>query len=630
VAERPSWQQLPDIELATPVLALELDGARLWLGGVGGLACVDACTGRTADAPGNAPTLTSVAAICRAGSWLVAGGAEGIVRHRTGETEPADVQGSGAPVAALVAVAPVGGAEQEDDTPVLLAGTLGDGVLRSLDRGRSWAPATFGLDDHEVSALCIGPGGTVLAGTADGIFTATASVKAWRRSAGTQGVAVAAIAYVDVPGTPGGLLAAVSEAGQAYVSRDAGRTWSSGGRVDGQVTAMAATADGTLVVGTTDSGIWRSTDAGATWAAAEHGGSAQTVFCVAAHQNAATHENATHENTAHENTVYAGTSGGLVRSSDAGATWRPVPTAPTHDLDRLAVVNGRPVVGGGRSGVVRADAAAGGATGWSSLADTPFPLTALAVAPDDALVASGPAGLYRHPGGDPTWTAVVAGEAGHVGAVSFRPDGFGLAAPAHHGHQLLRTTDNGMTWQSVPAPFGVLPLIVLQVADGVVLAATRDPRMGAIQLWASTDEGASWAREVRAETPWPIVRSVGVPPLVSLGRTLCTRDDHGRWSTWAELDDGIRAVGGGPDRLAVLTRTAIWSVTVTGEVGVRWDDGIPVEDILDISLVGGRLYALLTRGRVWWRDIGDAVPPVAEHDEPGSARRELLDHTSTK
>ncbi|MGH3490153.1 MAG: hypothetical protein ACRDP8_19870, partial [Actinopolymorphaceae bacterium] len=521
------------------------------------------------------------------------------------------------------------------DTGVLLAGTLGDGVLRSLDRGRSWAPVSFGLDDHEVSALCVGPAGSVLAGTADGVYAATASVKAWRRCAGTQGVAVAAIAYSD------DLLAAVSESGRALTSRDGGRTWTPGGTVPGQVTAMVGVHGGTLIVGTTDTGLWRSLDAGATWVRAgtdtaetadasdpaDTAGDADTagpplaVFCLAPHAGA----------------VYAGTADGLVVSLDAGASWRPVPAPPTHDLDRLLVVRGRPVVAGGRSGVVRLRSAPGPATGtWSALADAPFPLTAVAATPDDALITSGPAGLFRRTDddADPGWAAVVPGEDGHVGVLSFRPDGFGLAAPARHGHQLLRTTDNGISWQTVPAPFGVLPLVTLQVTTDVVLAATRDPRMGAIQLWASTDEGASWSREVRAETPWPVVRSVADPPLVSLGRALCARDDDGRWTRWAELDDGIRAVAGDSNGLAVLTPGAIWSVA-DGEVGVRLDDGIPAAEVLDIYLWQGRLHALLTGGRVWRRDVSSDTRPGSQHDEhnerdePGSAWSELLDHTSS-
>ncbi|MGH3658689.1 MAG: WD40/YVTN/BNR-like repeat-containing protein, partial [Micromonosporaceae bacterium] len=405
MAERTPWLHLPDVDLATPVLALASDDDRLWLGGVGGLRCL-AAGAAPAGGDGREILLTSVAAICRTGRWLVAGGAEGIVRHRDDESELANVQGSGAPVAALVAI-PAAGAEREDDTGVLLAGTLGDGVLRSLDRGRSWAPVSFGLDDHEVSALCVGPAGSVLAGTADGVYAATASVKAWRRCAGTQGVAVAAIAYSD------DLLAAVSESGRALTSRDGGRTWTPGGTVPGQVTAMVGVHGGTLIVGTTDTGLWRSPDAGATWVRAgtdtaetadasdpaDTAGDADTagpplaVFCLAPHAGA----------------VYAGTADGLVVSLDAGASWRPVPAPPTHDLDRLLVVRGRPVVAGGRSGVVRLRSAPGPATGtWSALADAPFPLTAVAATPDDALIASGPAGLFRRTD-DATGSASEAG-----------------------------------------------------------------------------------------------------------------------------------------------------------------------------------------------------------------------------
>ena len=610
MAEPTRWQRLPEIELATPVLAVAADaadaadaaggdsaggdsagggavaGRRLWLGGMGGVAEVIPGGDGAATAP-RVPGLSTVAALCRAGSWLVAGGAEGIARYRDGAYEFAEVQSGGAPVAALLtvpaAIATTGDGDHDPDAVVLLAATLGDGILRSDDRGRTWVPANFGLDDADVSDLIAGPSGTVFAATANGVFASTPGLRAWRRCAGTDGAVLAALA--SAPGSAA--IAAAGEDGRILRSGDGGRTWTPGGTVPAAPTAMVAAADGSLVLGTAGAGIWRSVDAG-DWTRVADDQHAAAVYCLAGVGRA----------------LYAGTSDGLAESDDAGLSWKPVAVPATHDLDRVLVHAGRPLVVGGGSGLVHLDAEGE----WTTHAGVPFPLTAVAVAPGGALLASGPAGLFRHPGdrhlnGD-AWEAVVPGEAGHVGVLSFRADGLGWAGSAQHGDALLHTSDGGASWQVVPAPFGVLPLTALQAADGVVLAATSDRRLGAVQLWASSDDGATWNREARAETAWPIVDALADPALLSLGRALCTRDGAGLWSQWAELDDGVRAVTGDSSGVVVLTASGIWTVTDDGRPGVRLDDGIDVAEVLDIEASGGTLFALLTGGRVWWRETG--------------------------
>ncbi|HZC27859.1 MAG TPA: hypothetical protein VE287_12600, partial [Actinopolymorphaceae bacterium] len=597
------WHALPDIELRTPVLALATDpadasgderGGRLWIGGVGGIAPLgsQAAPGEVSpDAGSQSVGLASVAAMCFVGGWLVAGGADGLVRYRGRDSggddevvEVADVQGSGAPVAALLALP----ADNDSGDGVVLAATLGDGVLRSYDRGRTWTPTTFGLDDAEVSALCVLPGGGVLAGTASGIFAATPGIRAWRRSTGTDGVPIAALASVRVDVHD--RVVAAGENGEILRSDDGAHTWAAAWTLAARPTAIVA-SDATLVVGTAGEGLWRSTDGGTTWARAADDGCAMSVYCLGRS----------------DGHLYAGTPDGLARSSDDGVTWEQVAVPATHDLDRLLLLGSRPVVAGGRSGVVRLDREGS----WSVLDGAPFPLTGVAVAagigpdggergdhsddPGDGdsdeghahrrrLLASGPAGLSAHSGAaEASWSVVTPDEPGYVGAMSILPSGHGLAAPARHGDQLLRTTDGGMSFDAVPAPFGAFPLVALQVADGVVLAATSDPRQDVVQLWASLDGGTTWQREARAETSWPVVRSLADPPVLSLGRTLCTRDDSGRWSRWAELDDGIRAVAGDRSGVVVLTATGLWSLTADGSPGARLDEGLSVSDVLDIA-----------------------------------------------
>src|SRR5690606_18263358 len=116
----------------------------------------------------------------------------------------------------------------------------------SEDGGRNWATANFGLPDYDVSALVVSPGGTVLAGTGSGVAVATPGAKAWRPCRGTQGTAIAALAFIqateevgsraDVP-TPRELVVAASENGKILASYEQGGAWEPRGSVDAPVTA---------------------------------------------------------------------------------------------------------------------------------------------------------------------------------------------------------------------------------------------------------------------------------------------------------------------------------------------------------------------------------------------------------
>ncbi len=64
------------------------------------------------------------------------------------------------------------------------AATIGDGILRTRDRGVSWDAWNFGLLDLEVLALAISPDfandETLFAATATGIFRSPNAGRAWR------------------------------------------------------------------------------------------------------------------------------------------------------------------------------------------------------------------------------------------------------------------------------------------------------------------------------------------------------------------------------------------------------------------------------------------------------------------
>ncbi|GAB3415176.1 hypothetical protein GCM10027569_36410 [Flindersiella endophytica] len=455
---------LPD--LPSPVLALGFLRGSLWLGGLGGVG--------HGGASGQPPQglLTAVAALTALDETLIAGGAEGIARRVQTpdgpEWERAEVQSGGSPIAAF--------AGYESDA--LIAGTLGDGVLRSTDGGKTWVTSNFGLDDLEVIAVACGPDdGPFLAGTARGVFHSRDG-QGWRRAKGTERRTIAALTYTEA-----GPAIALTEDGAVLRSADAGITWSAAGNVPGTVTSVVE-AVGRLLAGTVDAGIWSSTDNGDTWTVDLE--DAPEIYCLAGDPSR----------------VFAGSALGLQFRTGAGPShapsWQAVPAPPTHDFSQSILWQGRPLFAGTRSGL--AHQAQDG--GWNVLEGAPLPLLCVAVTPKDALLASGPQGLFLRDGDG--WTSLVEGDDGQIGRMSFRPDGTGLASSATHGGQLLRTRDGGTYWQPIPTPFGVLAPIELRMFEETVMVKTLNQRTNILTVWGSRDDGTSW------EVVWQGPESAGM------------------------------------------------------------------------------------------------------------------------
>lgn len=563
------WQTLPPIRPPTPVTALAGGPGGVWAGGAGGVAWLPA-SGDWLPQISGLP-VTSVAALAHAGGWLLAGGAGGIARSSDGgrSWRPAD---TGGPIGAVTAIA-VSPSFDQDYTA--LAATLGAGVLRSSDAGRHWQPATFGLETLEATDLLWLGGEEVLLATADGAYRSPNGGRAWRRCAGTEGAPLAALAA----GPDGALFAAV-ELGGLLRAPGAHARWERHGDLppDIRITALHAARSGSLLLGSVDHGLLRSCDGGATWQRVADG--MALAFATAGGD------------------IYAGTESGALRSGDGGATWEPLPAPPLHDLRRLLVARESLVVAGIHSPPVRLAGAE-----WQALESCPLPLTGMAAGPDGALLASSPAGLARSEDGGRSWRTVVPGAQGCVARITLREDGAGWAGSAD-GARLLRTSDGGRTWIPIPSPFGVLPLAALQALPAagpddapLLLAATYDPRRQAALLWRSADGGATWERGLEARTSWPIAAAHDRPALIALGNLLLVRRGADRWERTALPGEVRRVVGDGDTLLALTTAGLLRS----DDAGARWraaGEALPAEQLMDIALGGGFLWALLAGGEV--------------------------------
>lgn len=573
--ESQSWRTFPPIEVTAPVMALLATGDGLYAGGLGG---VTHYTPEEGWRPllGGLP-LRAVTTLAQTGSVLLAGGDGGVALSADGgQSWRSGTTPTGTATVAAIAVSAVHG-----EGGTILAGTIGSGILRSTDNGQSWESANFGLGSHEVPALTWTTGEAFLAATAAGLFRSPNGGRAWRAIPATAGRVFVALTL-----TPEGTIIAVPEIGPPWVSAGELTDWEPLGDIgdDTQASAVIALADGALLLGTANRGLLRSVDEGSTWAEAVP----SSVLCFAVD----------------EPHLYAGSETGVLTSEDSGQRWNDLPTPPLHDLRQLQIVHGTPLVSGSGSQPMRFVES----QGWRACPETPLPLLGLFLAPDGTLFASSPDGLFLSRDGCQTWLEVITGREGTTWQMTFDSNGRIWAALTGDG-ALLRSRDGGSSWERLPSPFGVLPLIALQLIPGAIgqgdelVAVTYDERQQAAAIWRSQDGGAEWSRGSNIPTPWPVAIGSHTPPLLTVGNAITVRQVDGTWRQTALADRGVRQVTSNSRVILALGTAALWR---SDDGGITWgqdDLGLPIDQVLDIALDGETLYALMSGGRLWSRQL---------------------------
>jgi hypothetical protein len=137
---------------------------------------------------------------------------------------------------------------------VLLAGTEGEGILRSTDRGGYWFPCNYGLRNYMILSLAWAPSAppkqwprreVVFATTEEGIYRSPNGGRAWKRAdcpdAVYQIVAVSPHYHQD------GLVLAGAEEDGLWRSSDGGRTFVQVTNAPTQVNALCAWESGWLL-----------------------------------------------------------------------------------------------------------------------------------------------------------------------------------------------------------------------------------------------------------------------------------------------------------------------------------------------------------------------------------------------
>lgn len=431
----------------------------------------------------------------------------------------------------------------------------------------------------------------------------------------------------------------VSLSGIAHAGAGA---WTTGGPYGGTISALAVDpgSPAVLYAGSPASGIFKSTDEGASWSDASRGLYTTGYYALGP---AAVHAIAIDPRDSRR--LFAGTAGGAYASTDAGASWsvagagilggktiRALAIDPTRPSTVFAGCEFDGVYGSFDSGKT-----------WTRLMG--YPVSALAIDPltPSTVYAGGrDAGVYKTITGGDTWT--WSGEG--LGSQSIRSLAVDPRSPstvyAGTSWGVVKSTDSGRSWTAVyggaGGPREVLVLAIDPENPARVFAGTMG---GAI---VSTDSGASWAPLARL--PGVVGQGVGTLAVSPAGpSTLYAGSLHGGGvfrseapeAGWVAASAGLTALvadeivvdPGTP--ASVFTAVASAGVFRSTDSGETWlpastglggpaaaESGIEVDalalgraspSVVYAALRGGAVYRSLDAGTTW--QAAGALPVTA-------------------
>ena len=492
---------------------------------------------------------------------------------------------------------------------VVLAGTHGDGILRSTDGGRYWNLSNFGLRHFEVFALAATADWTrserLFAATEGGVYKSPNGGRAWRPAGSAlQGLTVLSLAWLPERGAAspgGGLLFAGTESDGLFRSQDNGQTWQQldlGGD-SGPVNSLVALPGEGVLAGTSAMGLLHSGDAGLSWQ--PRGPQDAAALCLAER----------------DGSIFAGLyESGLLASMDGGQTWQMDPGLAARRFNLLlAHPDGDWLAGSHTTGLWQLSP---GGQSWQAVSDWPeeHPLFALASAGGQALAASLD-GVWRGPVDGSGWTLALPAESG----INLLAAAGQQAWAGHVSGGLWHSDNGGATWRSLPQAFQGQALVGLSVStsfesDRTLLAASALPSRQEVTFWRSQDDGQSWAAWFKEYTRWYAVQLAPAGEQAreasfGFGLTVLTQSPQGLLR--AEITSpeapitALLALSGSPVRIAAAGQSLL-----AARDGQDWracSDGLPegaAVSALALSPDFARqrqVFALTTIGDLWARSL---------------------------
>jgi len=499
----------------------------------------------------------------------------------------------------------------------------GGGLYRSSDGGLSWQSA--GLQGHAVRAVAVAPSApnTIVAGALDGVFRSTDAGRSWARISPEANSDLRNLDSVAVdPNHPEIIYAGTSHL--PWKTLDAGRHWSSihEGMIDDS-DVMSMVVDGShpaRVYASACSGIYRSENGGTQWSK------------IGGIPHAARRTHVIRQDPHRRYILFAGTTEGLWKSADDGASWRRV-TPADWNINGLVVSESTPdrvILATQKLGLLVSED--GGQTFYPSnegfnhrrivalALDSTHPARVLVV------LADAPEPLLATDDGGRTWRPLGAGlRMESLRGIYATPGGWWAAL---EGGGLMRFDPalGGGSWVSAgtllgdiqpaagppgKAPAGPRPLrsVVNDMAfgGGVWYAATEDA------LLVSLDQGSTWLAVPFGPLSLPTL-SVRVSAdgerlwAVSMGSIVYSLDGGATWA-WRDLpaDEGgaLHLEAADESTFFAIGNRALYFSWDAGHSWRKAGNGIPQVPIQQVAVVADTVFAAARTGGIYYsRDRG--------------------------
>lgn len=581
------------------------------------------------------------------------------------------------------------------NSSILWAGAFGWGVYKSTDGGGSWLNDRTGLTNAHVRSLLALSNTLVFAGTNDGVFKTTNGGSTWNASLATLN-SVRSLAYDS---STGALFAATYGSG-LYRSTDLGSSWAplsvtdptsgqtlsrqravavfgpnsiyvggsigdidSGGALfksvnGGNSWAQVQTGTGvrstiksiaispvspatTLLFGTAANGVYRSTNAGATWvsidafttpnplrdqhvdavafsAASYYAGTDSTgrlYYRTAGDTSvgwligsgtpgAPSVPNAIAVDRAAPSTLYAGLEGqGVFKSLNAGASWQAINTGVMGTAARVIRVNGNGAIILGTEfgdGIWISNDQAASWTQAESLG-TSNSITALTTTSNSSLLyaAAYGTGVYKSTNGGAWWTITDSTVLNHfLRALCVFPSNNNVVY-AGTGNGVYRTIDGGANWSSIgvgiPAHTSIRCMTMDRTTPTTIYAGSDSSF-----LYRTTNGGSTWTHVTSANGFLP---QDGFIRCITIDRTnaavVLAGSDSGRvyrstnsGTSWTLLSkiatvNSVRSILQSPNNANVVFAATFGSgIFVSADGGVHWaplNTGLPDTEIFTLE-----------------------------------------------
>jgi len=353
-------------------------------------------------------------------------------------------------------------------------------------------------------------------------------------------------------------------------------------------TVFHPTKDGVIYLSQDVGGVSKSTDHGLTFRMINVGLTNYGVYSLAVDRT-------------HPETVYAGTEGGLHKSTDGGEHWTLLPNTGRKELRITAERN--------------------------------VSVRSIAVDPKNGanLYAASPGGkIYKSTDGGQTWIVAFEKTApGSAYAVAVSAKNPSLVIAATEGAGLVLSEDAGKSWRELDTPKKASSATFTETDANIIYASFFKDG-----IWKSTDKGKTWTRSSEGLPANVTIREVAVSPsnaldVYAVGSGVFLSHDGGKsWKASSTLQVDLTGnptrhyngesptsnivnpmnVAINPSNPKELFISSDWRASWSGDSGVTWHErerGSDISCITDIRFSGRRAYATaMDEGTLMTEDNG--------------------------